>query len=100
MLSAAGATAAVLAVTPLLGVQGVDGDQTQCAAGGLAQWGGHDQYIPSMTASPPKRLDGFDFADRIAHLPSGPATRITASRSRLLGTNSIVLSFMGASPSG
>jgi hypothetical protein len=32
--------------------------------------------------------------------PSGPATRIAVSRSRLLGTNMIVLSFTWASPSG
>jgi hypothetical protein len=41
MLSAASATPAVLAVTPLFGVQRVDDDQTLCAGGGLGQWGGH-----------------------------------------------------------
>jgi hypothetical protein len=52
MPSSATATPAVLVITSRLCVQRVDGDQSLCAAGGLGQSDGHDQYIPSMPLPP------------------------------------------------
>jgi hypothetical protein len=66
LLRAGTATAAVLVITSRLAVpvftrrtQRVDGDQSLCAAGGLGQCGGHDQYTPLMTASPPNVSTGL-----------------------------------------
>jgi hypothetical protein len=86
MLSSATATPAMLVITPRLCVQRVDGDQSLCAADGLGQWDGHDQYIPSMTASPSNVSTGLTSLIESPTWPSGPATRVTVSRSRVLGT--------------